>query len=652
MIIVIPIQDVYELFPETKGDFEKLEKSISAFYTIGATKPKIEIKEEVVTIVLDIERIGFEQTNFNKLLRLCENSKFEQAEIYAKELIRQYPAASEYYRILGQVQAETGNYEEAINSLIDALRWDPKNIWALLMMGNVFSQYKNDIDTALTYYNQILEIKPDDNITLNNIGANLIQAGKIDEAVRYFHKAVVADPDYPNTYLGLGLVSEKKERYEDAFEYALKAIEKSRRGNEVYNKSIHLALDCSKILMGHRKTDEVVVKFLNDLTEKTGAEIKIEEDSTIPTAAKIEYAQNYRRDYHLIKFKSGYPAVSHLIVHELMHLELSEEAKKEGGNYLFTSNQTHKAKFLQSFEREGRKLRKKGIPKESVNNFLSTLFDGINSQMFNTPIDLFIEDRIYKRFKDLRPIQFLSLINLIKEGIKATTNKDVLDNAPKGIISKSKILNLVNALHLNDLYHVDLLPEFKATKVELRQAKELYNEFREYRNDKEPGEEYELIQHWGEDLNLESYFELIPESKRKQKSVDTVLDNINKDPYGLEEEDVTKERKMKRFLKENSSEDLNMAVVMYMVDALNFFKGKPKETIKKIAFEFATLGMTGIDPNKNNYSVPSIKDSSFSGYKTLAYYYVSWAMAIPEMVNSLQMPFEKEYSMARKFLKE
>ena len=77
---------------------------------------------------------------------------------------------------------------------------------------------------------------------------------------------------------------------------------------------------------------------------------------------------------------------------------------------------------------------------------------------------------------------------------------------------------------------------------------------------------------------------------------------------------------------------------------------KLKELIKKIAMELATVGMSGIDPKKDGYHIPSIEGSSFSGYKTLAYYYVSWAIAIPEMLSQLQMPFDKEYDLAKKMI--
>ena len=87
---------------------------------------------------------------------------------------------------MGQILSDEGNQEEAINCLIDALRWDSKNGWALMMLGNIFAKFKNDIDTAMKYYDQALIVKPNDNITMNNIGANLMQQEKFEEAKKYF----------------------------------------------------------------------------------------------------------------------------------------------------------------------------------------------------------------------------------------------------------------------------------------------------------------------------------------------------------------------------------------------------------------------------------------------------------------------------------
>ena len=58
--------------------------------------------------------------------------------------------------------------------------------------------------------------------------------------------------------------------------------------------------------------------------------------------------------------------------------------------------------------------------------------------------------------------------------------------------------------------------------------------------------------------------------------------------------------------------------------------------------------MSGISPDQDHYRVPSF-DDTMPGYKALAYYYVSWALAMPEHLAELQLPFEKEYEVAKVF---
>jgi hypothetical protein len=58
-------------------------------------------------------------------------------------------------------------------------------------------------------------------------------------------------------------------------------------------------------------------------------------------------------------------------------------------------------------------------------------------------------------------------------------------------------------------------------------------------------------------------------------------------------------------------------------------------------------GTQGFNPNKEDYRIPSIEGKTFSGYHILAYYYVSFKLAIPELLSQLQLPFDEEYKMAR-----
>ena len=93
-----------------------------------------------------------------------------------------------------------------------------------------------------------------------------------------------------------------------------------------------------------------------------------------------------------------------------------------------------------------------------------------------------------------------------------------------------------------------------------------------------------------------------------------------------------------------------MAVVMYMVGALEFFKTLPFEKIKEIAYDIAFQGTQGFSPAKDDYRITAIPGKLFSGLHILSYYYVSWMLAMPEMVDKLGLNYEKEYEMAKKTL--
>ncbi|MDD2192143.1 MAG: tetratricopeptide repeat protein [Bacteroidales bacterium] len=515
------------------------------------------------------------------------------------------------------------------------------------MMGNIFAKYEDDIDTAMTYYNQVLIVKPNDNIALNNIGANLLRLGKTKEAKRYLEKAIKINSNYPNSFYALALVAESQRNFQEAFQSSLDSIKRNKNKDELYYNSFRLAVESAQKLFNKIDGEMMVNSFIAKLELECGIDIRIETSDIITTAAKIEYAENYKRNYHLVKYNPKYPAKEHLIMHELMHLELVLEARKAGVNQLFITNPSFKSNFLYSLKKFSTTLRKKGLSDKNIDDYLEALFDGMNRQMYNSAIDLFIEDRLYNTYPTLRPFQFLSLLTIIQEGIEANTNSDVVKNSPSQILSKSKILNLINAFHFKELYHIDLILDYKPTKSEMSQAEEFYNEFVEYRSDKKPGEEYELVQHWSEDLGLDSYFEIVPEEVHRRKTIDQVITEIENDPYSLDSIDSSKEIRMKMFLDEHSDKDLNSAVVMYMVSAMTYIEKISSDKTKLLAFEFAKLGMSGISPSKDGYIVPSIEGETFSGYKALAYYYVSFAIAFPEMLSKLQLPFDKEYEVAK-----
>lgn len=195
----------------------------------------------------------------------------------------------------------------------------------------------------------------------------------------------------------------------------------------------------------------------------------------------------------------------------------------------------------------------------------------------------------------------------------------------------------------------DLISKFEASQIEIKEAVRLFDEFKEYRKDREAGEEYELVQHWANDLKLDKYFELIDENefRNKRTNIDGLLTSIEEDPFGLESDKEFKKEQTDTFLKTQKEIGINMAVVMFMVDAMQYFKNLSAAKVKEIALEIAMLGTQGINPAQgNNYKLSNIPNKDFSGYNLLAYYYVSWMLAMPEQIDKLGLEYEQEYATA------
>jgi len=640
---------LYTIFPSaTQGDHQSLLNAIQDFYTYGPYKPKVTIDNECVKIEIDTPTILAQETDYQKVISFCEKGKYADAKPILKNLISKNPTISEYHRIMGQILSDEDDQEQAINCLIDALRWDSKNGWALLMMGNIFAKFKDDVPTAMKYYDQALVANPKDNITINNIGANLMQQGKLEEAKKYFWEAIKINDKYPNTHFALGMIAEMEADLQSAFYSVIQAIQLNKNKDILYQNSVKQAFEIAQKIIANDVGKKIFREYRHKLEFDGDRRIDIVQDEEIPTAAKFELAENYEREIHLVKYKPSYPAVEHLIMHELVHLDFVIEARKGELNQLFISTQNHKSEFIKGLEPTIKKFNKIGISEKSIVDYCSNLFEGMNRQIFNTPIDLFIENFLYNEFSELRPFQFISLYTILQEGLKAVTDKKIVELSPKDIISKSKVYNLVNAMQFKELFGFNFIKDFNATPSELKFATDFYDEYLQYKEDKKPAEEYELVLHWAEDLKLDKNFELVNEHeyRTKRTDIDNLLSSIEKDPFDLESKDPYKERETDKFQKSQEQIGINMAVAMFMVDALQFFEAMSQDEIKKIAVDIAMQGTQGYRPDKDDYSINSVKGKTFSGYHILAYYYVSWSLAIPEMVTKLNLPYEAEYKMA------
>lgn len=585
-------------------------------------------------------------------LDLCNKNKFDEALPILEEITKTDPKNSEAWRTLAQLHwFHQHDPEKAYNELIEALRCEPSNIWALVLMGNLLTKEKNDVEHAKQYYDKVLEFHPDNAIAINNIGATYMEVKDYEAALPYLQKALAIDDTYANSYYGLALCYYKLGRLSDAFDICHKGALKSSERPEnptVREELIKLYVTVAKELSDQTNYINVWKGIKDELEAVDHVNIRITEDKSLNVHAKMEYAPLHAAKEHVIRYNPEKNFVEHLFIHEMMHLKMNQQATKaKKAKAVISSENTRKAfnKRYLAFM----KKKHSHIPASEMNKVIAGLADGLGLQLMNCPLDLFVEHMIYKDYEIVRPIQMLSLFHMEQDNINAVKQAATNGFFPKEIVSANKVMNIATSMHFMDMYGINLIGQYQPTKQEYEHAKDLYEEFKAYLNTYNPGDEYEMLEYFVESFNMEDLVEIINESEvtagmKSDLSMKGDLQDLAEGALSEEDADVANAQFALNH-QDGADATETMMMSMYMLAAMEYFDKLTGQDVHRIALEIAMVGVTGIDPKKK-YSIKSVPEKEFGGYEFLAYYYVSWARAIPHMLNKLGLPFSKAYEAA------
>ena len=588
-----------------------------------------------------------------QVLKFCNNNEFDKALPLLDEIIKDTPDESEAWRIMAQIHWNHMNMpEKAYDELIEALRCEPKNIWALVLMGNLLTKEKNDVEHAKQYYDKVLEYYPDNAIAINNIGATFMEQKDYESALPYFEKAIRIDDTYVNCYYGLGLCYYKLGRYEEGFNIchqgALKSADRPENPS-VREELIKLYVSTAKALSDKTNYINVWKGIKDELEQVDHVNIRIAEDRDIKVLAKLEYAPLHAAKEHVIRYNPEKDFVEHLFIHEMMHLKMSQQATLARRGQVVVSSNATRAAFNRRFLKYMQNTHKQ-VARTELEKVMSSLADGMGLQLMNCPLDLFVEHIIYTDYKVVRPIQMLSLLHMEQDNINSVKQAAKNGFFPKEIVYANKVMNIVTSMHFKDIYGINLIGQYQPTKRELEQAKDLYEEFKAYLETYKAGDEYEMVEYFTQSFNMEDLIEIMDEDQvsngiKADLSMQGDLKDLKHEALSREEADAANAQ-----FAQNHPDGANptetMMMAMYMLGAMEFLDNYTIGDVHRIAIEIAMEGVKGIDPKKKGYSIKSLPGKQFGGYEFLAYYYVSWARAIPEKLNSLGLPFSSAYESA------
>lgn len=585
-------------------------------------------------------------------LDLCNINKFDDALPILEEITRNDPQNSEAWRTLAQLHwLHLHDVDKAYDELIEALKAEPKNIWALVLMGNLLTKEKNDIEHAKQYYDKVLEYHPDNVIAINNIGATYMECKDYEGALPYMEKAMAIDNSYANSYYGLALCYYKLGRFEDAFGVCYKGALKSVDRPEnpaVREELVKLYVAVAKEYADKTNYINVWKGIKDELEAVDHVNIRIVEDKSLNVHAKMEYAPLHAAKEHVIRYNPEKDFVEHLFIHEMMHLKMNQQATMANRAKAVISSEQTRTAFKKRYLGFMKK-KHSHIPASELDKVIYGLADGLGLQLMNCPLDLMVEHLIYKHYQIVRPIQMLSLFHMEQDNINAVKQATQNGFFPKEIVYANKVMNLVTSMHFKEMYGINLIGQYHPTKQELEHANDLYEEFKAYIDTYKAGDEYEMLEYFVQSFNMEELIEIVDESQvtggmKADLSMKGDLKDLAEGALSEEDADVANAQFALNH-QDGANPTETMMMSMYMLGAMEYFDTLSNQDVHRIAIEIAMVGVTGIDPKKK-YSIKSMPDKEFGGYQLLAWYYVSWARAIPEKLDALGLPFSKAYESA------
>ncbi len=184
--------------------------------------------------------------NYSKAENLIELGKFTEAESYINKLLARNPndlKAKAYLAEIHSAQYKLGGAENEFKKILEK---DPKNAMAHNGLGLVYyrmttssdMKYRENIEN---YYNKALHqftfaVKSDPNFykAYVNAGRILFDAGRLNDAEKYFKKTLEIRPDYSEGVENLGRVLFAKNQTDAAIDKYNEAIRLNSKNSSVY----------------------------------------------------------------------------------------------------------------------------------------------------------------------------------------------------------------------------------------------------------------------------------------------------------------------------------------------------------------------------------------------------------------------------------
>ena len=522
MELRVPIADLAVLLGSDAAalDAEGLRAKLADFYGFLPDSAGVVIDKDAVVLSwpdtsstnkAEAERLA------QKAAQRAKRGEHGKARDILKAALELDPSLTDARRDLAMVCVETGDMNEAKNHLIEVLKLNPNDAWALVILANNYVREDEDFETAKRFLRRALELKPDDPWAMNSLAAVLTQTGDAEEGMKLCDEILRKHPGFAIPYMNKTLWLVKEQKFAEAASVLremfkcdeaqdARAATAFAQGRSTYVKVQNFIANTK------RSQSEVLVDQLAaKVGELSGFPVKV---TTGPlealVAAKIAMAWKHGADHHLLTIREGdIPEIlkDHHALHELNHVLMETEARKAGANRWFMTTPDSRNAAFASMEKEVKQMQRKGYEPEAIAQGVNQLYHGAVGFLYNCPLDMLIEQRIRRDYPQLEEVQFCGVAQLAHDALSVTMRKDLRDFVPPTLQRINDTLNGAYALFVDDLFGsaTAFSAEYRAMPT-FAVSEEFFAMFKESSATFLPGNEYRLVDAYAEKLGIHDWY--------------------------------------------------------------------------------------------------------------------------------------------------
>jgi len=164
---------------------------------------------------------------------LHSNGDLYGAKTCCERLLAEYPKQVQVMQILGWINAQIGQWKNAVEILTKGIEIDPKNQQSYYILGNIMCKFAS-WSGGVECYKKTLEIDPHHFEAACNMGNAYLELNKINDALESYDLAIKINSRYAQAYSNRANAMRKLDRLEDALLSLDSAIEIDPHFSQAY----------------------------------------------------------------------------------------------------------------------------------------------------------------------------------------------------------------------------------------------------------------------------------------------------------------------------------------------------------------------------------------------------------------------------------